>query len=350
MKRLNHLVACTALSLSALCLGPLYALASEQITINGSSTVYPYARAVAEVLAGQGKTIATPKVTSTGTGAGIEQFCSDNAKGPDIVNASRRMRTAELETCNRNGHEVVEFKIGYDAIVLAKNKQSEPLHLSRKDIYLALASKVLDDSGSNFYTTSPYFNWQDVNPALPAIPIQVFGPPLTSGTRDTFAEMVMLPGCVEQPYFKNLQQNKSRNLNTLCQAVRRDMTFIDLPEEEQTILGQMQSSKDIVGIMNYRIYQANTDALQALAIEGVLPEFANIESGAYPLTRPLYFYVKKERIQANPEITSYLAEFTSDSATGPNGYAVKLGLVPANAGERAASIKTSRELPLLKLP
>lgn len=260
------------------------------------------------------------------------------------------MKAPELETCNRNGHEVVEFKIGYDAIVLAKNKQAEPLGLSRKDIYLALASKILDDSGINFHRTSPYSTWKNVNPTLPASPIRVLGPRLATGTRDTFAEMVMLPGCTEIPYFKTMQQNKNRNLHTLCQTMRRDAAFGDLPAEERAILDKMQSSKDLVGIMSYRIYQANTDTLQALPIEGVLPEFTNIESGAYPLTRPLYFYVKKKRIQANPAISAYLSEFTSDSATGANGYAVKLGLVPANTSERTATVKASQELPVLQLP
>lgn len=350
MKHLMHLTGCTVLTFAFLFLASSSSAASEQITINGSSTVYPHARAVAEVLVSQGKVTTIPQVTSTGTGAGIEQFCSSDAKGPDIVNASRKMKAPELETCNRNGHEVVEFKIGYDAIVLAKNKQAEPLGLSRKDIYLALASKILDDSGINFHRTSPYSTWKDVNPTLPASPIRVLGPRLATGTRDTFAEMVMLPGCTEIPYFKTMQQNKNRNLHTLCQTMRRDAAFGDLPAEERAILDKMQSSKDLVGIMSYRIYQANTDTLQALPIEGVLPEFTNIESGAYPLTRPLYFYVKKKRIQANPEISAYLSEFTSDSATGANGYAVKLGLVPANSSERTATVKASQELPVLQLP
>lgn len=350
MKQSVCLLGWAAFSLAALCTAPHYSAAAEQITINGSSTVYPYARAVAESIVSQGKTTAPARVVSTGTGAGIDQFCSGDAQGPDIVNASRRMKASELETCTRNGHEVVEFKIGYDAIVLAKNKQAEPLSLSRKDVYLALASKILDDSGMNFHAASPYATWKDVNPTLPASPIQVLGPPLTTGTRDTFAELVMLPGCLEIPYFKTMQQNKSRNLNTLCQAVRRGAAFTDVAEEEKAILGKMEAEKEMVGIMNYRIYQANTATLQALPIEGVLPDFANVESGDYPLTRPLYFYVKKERAQANPAIAAYLDEFTSDAAIGPNGYAVRQGLVPANASERAANIKASQDLPLLKLP
>ena len=350
MRQSIRVLGYAAVSCAALLTASLPATAAEQITINGSSTVYPYARAVAQAITAQGKTAMVPSIVSTGTGAGIDQFCSNKADSTDLVNASRRMKAEELETCTRNGHEVVEIKIGYDAIVLAQNKQSTPLSLTRKDVYLALASKVLDQNGTSFLPSSPYTKWKDVNASLPETPIRVFGPALTRGTRDTFAEMVLLEGCTELPYFKSMQERKGRNLHTLCQAVRNDVAYSDVPEEEGAILKMMQSSPDMIGIMNYRIYQAHTNDLQAVRVEGSTPEFAHIESGAYPLTRPLYFYVKKERAQANPDIAAYLAEFTSENTIGANGYLVQQGLVPANAQERAASAKAAQELPLLQLP
>lgn len=313
--------------------GPNVASAREQIRIVGSSTVFPFATTVAERF-GKSSGFKTPVVESTGSGGGLKLFCAGAGDAfPDITNASRRIKSSEVKKCAANGiNDIVEVKIGYDGIVLANSRKSAQLQISLKDMFLALAKNVPDGEGKT--RANPYRTWRDVNPALPNLKIEVMGPPPTSGTRDAFVELAMQGGCKSFKWIKALKKTDKKAFKKLCQTIREDGAFIEAGENDNLIVQKLQANPSAFGIFGFSFLDQNTDTIQGSKINGVAPEFELISDASYPISRSLYFYVKKQRIGKVPGIEEYLAEFASDKAWGPEGYLADKGLIPMSDAER----------------
>lgn len=316
--------------------GLAYGQASrDYISIVGSSTVYPFATVVAEKF-GKATKFKTPKIESTGSGGGYKLFCAGvGVQHPDITNASRRMKKSECETCAKNGvKDVVEVKIGYDGIVLANSKKAKPLSLSLKDIFLALAKEVPDPKGGEKLVANPYKTWKDVNSKLPDVKIEVLGPPPTSGTREAFLELAMERGAKKFAWIKAMKKKDKKKYKAICHTLREDGGYIDAGENDNLIVQKLQVNPKAIGIFGYSFLDQNTDKIQGATVQGVAPTFDNIATGKYPVSRPLFFYVKKAHVGVIPGIKEYLAEFTSEKAWGPEGYLSEKGIVPMPDAER----------------
>ncbi|NQU56939.1 MAG: PstS family phosphate ABC transporter substrate-binding protein [Rhodospirillales bacterium] len=308
--------------------------ARDQIRIVGSSTVYPFSTTVAEQF-GKTSSFKTPIVESTGSGGGLKLFCSGiGEKYPDITNASRRIKKSEIARCAKNGiADVIEVKVGYDGIVMANSKKSAPFKLTLKDVFLALAKDVPTAEGKTI--ANPYKTWKDVNAALPATKIEVMGPPPTSGTRDAFVELAMEGGCKKFKWIKAMKKKDKKAYKVLCHTIREDGAFIEAGENDNLIVQKLDANPKALGIFGYSFLDQNTDTIQGSTINGKAPTFGNIADGKYPVSRPLFFYVKKAHIGMVPGIKQYMAEFTSDKAWGTEGYLADKGLIPMSNAERA---------------
>jgi phosphate transport system substrate-binding protein len=326
------------------------AAARDYISIVGSSTVYPFATVVAERF-GKTTEFKTPKIESTGSGGGLKLFCAGvGVENPDITNASRRIKSSEVERCAKNGvKEIVEVKIGYDGIAIANSKAAPQLKLSRKDLYLALAKNVPNPKGGDKLVPNPYKTWKQVNPSLPDTAIEVLGPPPTSGTRDAFAELVMEHGCQEYPFIKAMKKTDKKAFKAACMTVREDGPYIEAGENDNLIVQKLEANKNALGIFGFSFLDQNSDKIQGSLIDGVVPSFDNIADGSYPVSRPLYFYVKKAHVGKIPGIEAYMAEFSSDKAWGDEGYLADKGLIPMPADERKAFKNDVDTLKTLKL-
>jgi phosphate transport system substrate-binding protein len=304
--------------------------ARDYIAIVGSSTVYPFATVVAEQF-GKTTDFKTPKIESTGSGGGLKLFCAGlGPDHPDITNASRAIKASEQKTCAENGiTEIVEVKVGYDGIVLANSKQAGQLDLSRKDVFLALAKHVPMDGK---LVENPYKTWAEINPDLPAVAIEVLGPPPTSGTRDAFVELVMEEG-VEEVDMTGISEDAMKEFEP--GALREDGAYVEAGENDNLIVQKLQANPAALGIFGFSFLDQNADVIQGSLIEGQAPTFENIADGKYPVSRSLFFYVKKAHVGTIPGIEEYLAEFSSEKAWGPEGYLADRGLIPMPDDERA---------------
>lgn len=322
--------------------------ARDYISIVGSSTVYPFATVVAEQF---GKTTAfkTPKIESTGSGGGLKLFAAGvGVEHPDITNASRRIKKSEFEKCMQNGVKgIVEVKIGYDGIVMANSKKAKVMKLSRKDVYLALAKHVPDPKGGGKTIPNPYKTWKDVNPNLPNIKIEVLGPPPTSGTRDAFVELAMEGGAKKFPWIKAMKKKDKKAYKALCHTIREDGAYIEAGENDNLIVQKLAANPDAIGIFGFSFLDQNTDKIQGSLVDGVAPTFDAIADGQYPVSRPLFFYVKKAHVDAIPGIREYLNEFTSEKAWGADGYLAEKGMIPMPDAERKKYRETVQNLTTL---
>jgi len=319
----------------------------DYISIVGSSTVYPFATVVAEQF---GKTTAfkTPKIESTGSGGGLKLFCAGvGVEHPDITNASRAIKKSEFEKCQANGVTgIIEVKIGYDGIVMANSKKTSPLKLTRKDIFLALAKDVPDPSGAEKLVPNPYKTWKDVNSALPDTKIEVLGPPPTSGTRDAFVELAMEGGAKKFAWIKAMKKTDKNKYKAVCHTVREDGAYIEAGENDNLIVQKLDANPKALGIFGFSFLDQNTDKIQGSYVDGVQPTFDAIADGQYPVSRPLFFYVKEAHVNVIPGMKEYLKEFTSEKAWGADGYLGEKGLIPMPDSERkmfrsnANSLKT----------
>lgn len=307
----------------------------DYINIVGSSTLYPFTTTVAEQF-GRGGRFRTPKVESTGTGGGIKLFCNGvGVQHPDIVNASRRIKQTEVDSCARNGvKDIVEVKVGYDGIVLAHSKKAPPMKVTRKDVYLALAKQVPDPANPTVLIANPYKTWKQVNGALPDQKIEVLGPPPTSGTRDAFVELIMESGCSSFTWIKTLKDVDERRFKTVCDSIREDGGYVEAGENDNLIVQKLEANPTSVGLFGYSYLEENEDKLTGSPLEGVSPEFETIASGKYPASRPLFIYVKKAHIGVIPGIQEFIAEYVSDKALGEEGYLADKGLIPPSDAER----------------
>ena len=323
----------TAVTLATVTAAPAFA-ERDQLKIVGSSTVFPFATTVAERF-GKNTDFKTPVVESTGSGGGLKLFCAGIGEGyPDITNASRRIKSSEVERCAANGiTDIVEAKIGYDGIVFANSKASAQFDVTLADLFLALAKEVPTGVDGEVQP-NPYTTWDQVNASLPAVKIEVMGPPPTSGTRDAFVELAMEGGCKTFPWIKAFKKEDKKAYKSLCHTVREDGAYIEAGENDNLIVQKLAANPNAFGIFGYSFLEQNSDTVQGSTINGVAPEFEAIAEGGYPVSRSLYFYVKKDHVGLIPGITEFLAEFTSENAWGEDGYLADKGLIPMTDTER----------------
>jgi len=337
MTRKTALLALLTLPLTA----AVASLASAQtsrdyITIVGSSTVYPFTTTVAEQF-GKGGKFKTPKVESTGTGGGFKLFCAGvGVQYPDISNASRAIKPAEQETCARAGvKDVLEVKIGYDGIVLANSSKGTLFKVSRRDLYQALAKNVPDPANPTALIANPYKTWNQVNKALPADKIEVLGPPPTSGTRDAFVELVMEAGCQTFSWIKTLKDVDEGRFKRVCDSIREDGAYIEAGENDNLIVQKLEANPKALGIFGYSFLEENLSKVEGSYVDGVPPTFENIASGKYPISRPLYIYVKSAHMGVIPGLKEFVTEYISDRSMGGEGYLADKGLIPLSSGEQS---------------
>ena len=299
------------------------AAAQEQIQIVGSSTVFPYTQAVAERYSANTGAPA-PVVESTGTGGGMQIFCQGiGTDFADITGASRAMKSSEWDLCKENGvTNVTEILLGYDGLSMAVSRKGEALDLSKAQLFSALAAEVEVDGE---VVANPHKNWSDVDPALPDIPIVVYGPPPTSGTRDAWVELVMVEGCSEFPAIGALPEER---MEEVCQRMRTDGPFIEAGENDNLIVQRLVADPKAYGIFGYSFLYENQDQLKAIEIEGVAPNEETIESGEYAVSRPLFIYVKNDHRGVIPNLQEFIEEYASDDSMGPGGYLSERGLIP----------------------
>lgn len=314
----------------------------DYVYVVGSSTVYPFATVVAERF-GRSSEFKTPKVESTGSGGGLKLFCDGvGVDYPDVTNSSRAIKTSEIEACAANGvTEIIEVRIGYDGIVFANAIGAETMTLSRADIFLALAKEVPGDA-AGVLIENPYETWADVNPDLPAIEIEVLGPPPTSGTRDAFVELAMEGGCKATPWIADLKTTDKNRYKAICHTIREDGAFVEAGENDNLIVQKLQANPSAFGIFGFSFLDQNMDKVKGSLIDGVAPTFEAIADGEYPVSRPLFFYAKKAHVDVIPGLRGYLREFTSERAWGEEGYLSERGLIPmpdAERGEVAAAVR-----------
>ncbi|PCI51710.1 MAG: phosphate ABC transporter substrate-binding protein [Alphaproteobacteria bacterium] len=308
------------------------ASATDQIRIVGSSTVYPFSTVVAERF-GRTTNFATPIVESTGTGGGFKLFCAGSeADTPSVANASRAIKSSEAARCAKNGvKDIIEVKIGYDGIVMANAKSAATFNLTTRDIFMALVQNMPLENGT--LVPNPNHTWKDVNSTLPNIKIEVLGPPPTSGTRDAFLELAMEAGCKKVAWVKKLKKTDKKAYKKICHSIREDGAYIDAGENDNLIVQRLKANTDVLGIFGFSFLDQNQDVVKAAKINGIGATFENIADSSYPISRPLFFYVKAEHAGVVSGLVEFITEFTSDRAVGDDGYLSERGLIPMPAAE-----------------
>ncbi len=305
--------------------------ARSQITVVGSSTVYPFTTIVAEQFVANDADARAPVIESTGTGAGMKLFCAGlGAAHPDIEDASRRMKPSEFQECQRDGvGAILEVQVGIDGIAFAEALNGPRMALTEADLYRALAANV--NGRPNGART-----WHDVNATLPATPIQVYGPPATSGTRDALAELILTRGCeMVDPRAKALATDNPDAHKALCTRVREDGAYIDAGENDNLIVQKLAANPSAIGVVGYSYLEENKGSVTGVAINGVAPTYATIADGRYPGSRPLFLYVKKAHLRAIPGLKTFLHFYAQ--AWGPEGPLVRRGLIASPPSVRARS-------------
>jgi phosphate transport system substrate-binding protein len=312
---------------------------ASRIKIVGSSTVYPFTTAIAEEYqrANPGSSVI---VESTGTGAGIKLFCSGvGDQFPDAVNASREMKASEYADCARAGAKnVIEIPIGIDGLTLIEGKDGPGLNLTVADIYKALAANP-------FGKPNTAQTWKDVNPALPAIKIRVLGPPPTSGTRDSLADLILTKGCESDPAMKELKKTDEKKQKDICTKVREDGAFVEAGENDNLLVQKVSAAPGTLGVLGFSYLEENADKVKPVQLAGVAPTEETIANLSYPGSRKLYVYFKGEHMAAKPKMKDFIAAYAK--AWGPGGSLEKRGLVPfAGADAEAASAQALALKPL----
>lgn len=333
----KFLLALPFAALVAACGGGSGGNAASQLKIVGSSTVYPFTTTVAEAFqrANAGTSVI---VESTGTGSGIKLFCQGVGQDfPDMVNASRRMKKSEHDACLAAGvKQVIEVPIGIDGLTLIESNKAAPLKVSLADVYEAVAANPYG-RGPNTART-----WRDVNPALPAMPIRVMGPPPTSGTRDSFVELMMTPGCESDPAMKALKASDEARHKDVCTRVREDGVFVEAGENDNLLVQKVEADPGTIGVLGYSFLAENADKIRPLEINGVLPTQATIQNLSYPGARRMYLYVKGEHAAVKPAIRGFLAQFVG--AWGAGGILEQRGLVPFTGADATAAAAAATNL------
>ncbi len=310
----------------------------DQIRIVGSSTVFPFSQAAAEEYAKKSGKRA-PVVESTGTGGGMKIFCS--GVGPqhaDVTGASRAMTESEYKDCMKNGvTDITEVQIGFDGIAFASSKDGPEVKLTKKQLFQALAAEVEVDGK---IVANPYKTWNQIDASLPSAPITIFGPPPTSGTRDAWVELVMHSGCNEFPAIKELRSSDRKRWDVVCSRMRQDGPFIESGENDNLIVQRLSADKNAHGIFGFSFLHENMDKLRGVAINGVESKIETIADGSYPVSRPIFFYVKNAHRNVIPGLSDFVAEYVSDGAIGQDGYLAERGLTSLSK-EKAGEVRKS---------
>ena len=314
--------------------------ANQSVHAVGSSTVYPFAKLVAENFARSFPDKRSPLIESTGTGNGIQLFCSGlGPNTPDMVNASRRMKPSEFDSCASNKvDEIIELQVGLDGIAFASAKGGIMLNLSPKTVYEALAARP-------YGKPQTAKTWKDVDPALPADPILVYGPPSTSGTRDALKELVMEVGCKTDPAMKALKDSNEDEYRQICTEVRDDGGYVDQGEQDNLIVQKIVGNPRAVGVFGYSFLEENSDRVQGLPMDGVPPTYENISSFAYPGARAMYVYVKKAHMRAIPGLEDFMKEWVK--SWGKDGPLARIGMVAMPAEAAAANAAKVQNMTVL---
>lgn len=325
MRHLAFLALCLAAPVAA----SGAAVTRDQVRVVGSSTVFPYSQAVAEEFSGE-HDFPSPVIEATGTGGGLRLFCAGvGPRTPDVTTASRRILVSEIELCRRNGvTDVTEARFGADAVVIAQSRLAPATDFSRAQLFQGLAEMV--EVGGRI-VPNPYRRWSEIAPRLPDVPIEVFGPPLTSGTRDAFVELVLGRGCRAFPAIEALP---AAERTAVCSRIREDGAFVAAGESDNVIVRRLAADPGALGIFGYSLLAENTDRLRAATLEGVPPTREAIASGSYGAIRSVYLYVKNAHRGVIPGLDDFLAEYVSEAAIGPDGYLLERGLVPLPAAAR----------------
>ncbi len=318
--------------------------ARTQIRIVGSSTVYPFSTAVAEQFRQRYPQFGAPIVESTGTGSGMKLFCAGiGAQHPDIENASRRIKKSEIDQCKANGvTQIVEIQVGLDGLSLAQAKSAPPLNVTTRDFYAALAA-------APWGKKQTARTWKDVNPKYPATKITVIGPPPTSGTRDSFNELLLTAGCDTNPAMAALKKSDEAKYKLTCTKMREDGAFVEGGENDNLIVQKIIANPGAVGAFGFSYFEENADKLRDIQVNGVTATYANISSFKYPVSRPLYIYVKAQHLRAIRGLREFVGEYTKESTFGPQGYLAKRGLVAAPDAVRKGSVATGAAMTPLNL-
>ncbi len=317
------------LSLSAMAvLAAGAAHARDQVQIAGSSTVLPYASIVAEAF-GENTDFQTPVVESGGSSAGLKQFCEGVGEDKiDVANASRKIKEKEIATCAENGvTDIIEVRIGYDGIVFASDINGNAFAFQPADWYNALAAQKPVDGAMADNTAA---NWNEVNADFPEQAIAAYIPGTKHGTREVFEEKVLLQGCEDSGAMAAILEINGGDEDAAeeaCMAVRTDGVSVDIDGDYTETLASIASNPDGIGVFGLAFYENNTDKLQVATMSEVTPSTETIASGEYPVSRPLYFYVKKAHIGVIPGLKEYAEFFVSDDLAGPDGPLAEYGLV-----------------------
>ena len=336
-------IALAAIALTAIA---TTAEARDQIRIVGSSTVFPFATAVAEQF-GKSSPFKTPVVESTGSGGGMKLFCAGIGLGhPDITNASRRIKNSEFKKCTAKGIRITEVKFGFDGIVLANSKKTAALKISKKQIFQALAQKV---PMNGKLVDNPYKKWSDIDPSLPATKIEVLGPPPTSGTRDAFVELAMEGGAKKFPSLKALRKKNKKAFKAIAHVIREDGAFVEAGENDNLIVQKLEANPATIGIFGFSFLDQNGDKIQGALVDDTSPTFENIAGGKYGVSRSLFFYVKQQHVDVVPGIKEFVREFTAEKAWGEDGYLVDKGLIPLPAADRKMISSSANNLSQLNM-
>ncbi len=349
MNKLTLVIATALTATTTLTNTNTFAAGREHIEVVGSSTVYPFSTVVAETF-GKKTKFKTPKIESTGSGGGFKLFCSGNGiNTPDITNASRRIKSSEVEACAKNGVDsITEVQVGFDGIAIANAKDGKTFNLSRKDIFLALA-KDIPTGKEGELIANPHKTWKEVNAELPDIKIEVLGPPPTSGTRDAFAELALEGGCKKIDWIKALKKSDKSKYKSTCHSVREDGAFIEAGENDNLIVQKLEKNPNALGIFGFSFLDQNSDKVKGASVDGVEISFESIADGSYPVSRPLFFYVKNDHVGKVPGIAEFLAEFTSEEAFGDDGYLTEKGLIPLSQEKRTEIASAAKALTPLSL-
>ncbi len=317
---------------------PVYAQMRRNIRIVGSSTVYPFTKAVAEHFTRTNPGVGAPIVESTGTGAGVKLFCAGvGAQHPDIVDASRRIKLSEFKSCAANGvTQITEIQVGLDGLAVATAKSTALSNLTLQELYYALAK-------TPFGKPNPTKTWKDVNSKYPALPIRIYGPPTTSGTRSSIEDLLMDPGCLTSGAMQALKKENEARYLAVCKGVREDGAYVTSGENDNLIVQKLESNPGTIGLFGYSYLEENAGRLKGLSLNGTAPSYASIASFQYPGARALYIYVKNAHLTAIPGIRQFAAEYVREGTFGPKGYLLQAGLIssPDAVRSRAAKFATS---------
>jgi len=329
MKKFSLAAAAASVAIAAIATSA-GAQSRDTIQIAGSSTVLPFASIVAEEFGNAFPEFKTPVVGSGGSSGGLRQFCQgvgDNTI--DIANASRRIRASEVEACNQAGvNEILEVQIGYDGIVFASSADKEDFALEPVHIFKAIAAQVPVDGKM---VANPNKSWKDVDASLPDQPIAVAIPASNHGTREVFEEKVLAAGCEAAELPADAAEDA-------CLSVRQDVV-VEIAGDYTETLARLQSNPDTIGVFGLSFYDQNRDSLKVATVSGVTPSLETIASGEYPVSRPLFFYVKGEHIGTVPGIEEYVEFFLSEGMAGMGGTLEGAGLIPAPAEETASVLQ-----------